>query len=203
MAISLTPQKPFSESCEQNKHAILDILKKELCDSTSVFEIGSGTGQHAAYFSAKLPHLSWQCSDVASAIHGINLWLDEANLSNAETPVALNVLSDPWPTLQYDAIFSANAVHIMPWIAVEAMFTGIGKILEQGGRCCLYGPFNYNGKYTSDSNANFDTWLKNRNNESGIRDFEKIDALAKAAGLSLINDHTMPANNRILVWQKS
>lgn len=198
----VSPQKPFAESCEQNKQVILDVLKQEFADTQSVFEIGSGTGQHAAFFCKHLPHLHWQCSDVESALAGIQLWLTEAGLTNAAQPMQLDVLHDQWPSQQYDAVFSANAVHIMPWEAVEAMFKGIGKIINANGKCCLYGPFNYRGDYTSESNARFDIWLKQRNAESGIRDVEKLNALAADIGLSLINDHTMPANNRILVWQK-
>jgi len=194
--------KPFAESCEQNKHVILDVLKQEFAQQRKVLEIGSGTGQHAVFFANYLPHLYWQCSDRSAELQGINLWLNEAGLANLTPPIALDVLSDQWPIEKYDAVFSANAVHIMSWQAVEALFKGLNNCLEDHAIVCLYGPFNYNGKFTSESNANFDQWLKNRNPLSGIRHFEELDKLATQCGLTLKNDHEMPANNRILCWQK-
>lgn len=196
------PNKPFAESCEQNKQVILDILREEFAHTGHVLEIGSGTGQHAVFFARHLPQLVWQCSDRAEALAGIRTWLDETNLANTPQPLPLDVLADSWPERQFDAVFSANAVHIMGWPAVEAMFNGIGKALKEKGLLCLYGPFNYAGDYSSESNARFDVWLKQRDPQSGIRDFEALDALARQIGLSLRNDHEMPANNRILVWQK-
>lgn len=194
--------KPFAESCEQNKQVILDVLHETFTNSRHVLEIGSGTGQHAVFFSQHLTQLVWQCSDRRENLAGIKSWLDEAGLSNAPTAIELDVLDSHWPTLTVDAIFSANAVHIMGWSAVEAMFTGIDKVLEKNGLVCLYGPFNYHGTYSSESNARFDQWLKARNPQSGIRDFEALDQLANDIGLRLINDYEMPANNRVLVWKK-
>lgn len=195
-------EKPYSESCDQNKDPILDVLRKEFSQVRYVLEIGSGTGQHAVYFGEQLPHLIWQTSDIVIYHAGIRAWLDEAALPNVLPPLALDVEHDPWPTSKVDAIFSANTVHIMGWPQVQCMFAGIGKVLAPGGVFCLYGPFNYNGEYTSPSNARFDAWLKARDPASGVRDFEALDALAGKAGLLLTQDHEMPANNRTLVWRK-
>lgn len=195
--------KPFSESCEQNKQPILEILSKELAHVEQVLEIGSGTGQHAVFFAAELPHLDWQTSDVAEYHPGILAWQADSGLSNVRAPLRLHVTEDRWPETQYDAVFSANTVHIMGWPEVEAMFTGIGSILRPGGRFCLYGPFNYGGRFTSDSNARFDQWLKTRDSRSGVRNFEDLDQLARAAGMRLVQDYAMPANNRLLVWVKN
>ncbi len=195
--------KPFAESCEQNKLPILEILKQEFADASRVLEIGSGTGQHGVFFSEQLPHLIWQTSDMRENHSGIHAWLAEVDRTNLLAPIALDVVSDPWPEQQYDGVFSANTVHIMGWPAVEAMFAGIGGVLEPGGVFCLYGPFNYDGKFTSESNARFDIWLKERDPVSGVRDFEALNALAEQAGMQLRNDHPMPANNRTLAWVKS
>ena len=194
--------KPFSESCEQNKHVILDVLQKELIHQKNLLEIGSGTGQHAIFFAEKLPHLHWQCSDRLPELAGINAWLNDSLLPNLPAPIELDVMSSQWPNKKYDAIFSANAVHIMPWLAVEAMFSGIHQCIADEATVCLYGPFNYDGKFTSESNARFDQWLKQRDPLSGIRDFEALNALAEQGGLTLKNDYEMPANNRILCWSK-
>jgi cyclopropane fatty-acyl-phospholipid synthase-like methyltransferase len=117
-------------------------------------------------------------------------------------PVALDVTDAHWPAGVVDAVFNANTVHIVSEPEVERMFAGIARTLSAGGILCLYGPFNYHKKFTSESNARFDVWLKSRNPESGIRDFEAIDQLAKTHGLRLLQDVAMPSNNRTLVWQR-
>lgn len=195
--------KCFAESCEQNKHPILEILKIELHAARSVLEIGSGTGQHAVFFAEQLPHLTWQPSDVPESHHSITAWIAETGSVNVLAPLELDVARQQWPDQQYDAVFSANTVHIMSWPEVAALFNGIGNAIADGGKFCLYGPFNYAGRYTSDSNARFDQWLKARDSASGIRDFEALDELATDVGLELVNDYEMPANNRTLVWRKN
>lgn len=195
--------KPYSESCEQNKNPIIEVLKQYFHNVDSVLEIGSGTGQHAVYFAEQLPHLTWHCSDQAENLKGIEMWLEDAAANNISGPALLDVDQGEWPVENTAAIFSANTVHIMSWQSVENMFAGIDKILQPGGIFCLYGPFNYNGKFSSESNANFDVWLKQRNPVSGVRDFEALQLLAKQANLSFVKDHEMPANNRILVWKKN
>lgn len=195
--------KPYAESCEQNQQAILDVLLIELAQQQQLLEIGSGTGQHAVYFSRHLPQLQWQTSDLSIHHAGIQAWIDDANLTNVLSPLTLDVLQrQHWQLPLYDTIFSANAVHIMSWDAVEAMYSGIGRVLDSGGKLILYGPFNYNGQYTAESNARFDIWLKQQNPDSAIRDFESLDQLATQQGMSLIQDYAMPANNRILIWQR-
>ncbi|MEJ2344389.1 MAG: DUF938 domain-containing protein [Gammaproteobacteria bacterium] len=192
--------KPYSEACDQNKEPILSVLMQVFDTGGEVLEIGSGTGQHAAYFPRRLPHLVWQPSDVAEYLPGIRCWLDEAALPNVREPVALDVDDDPWPVQRVDGVFSANTAHIMSWPQVERLFAGVGEVLTSGGCFCLYGPFNYHGRYTSDSNARFDTWLKARDPASGIRDLDDLLALAAQTGLQLRDDHPMPVNNRTLVW---
>ncbi len=194
--------KPYAESCDENREPILSVIQPLLKDCANVLEIGSGTGQHAVYFAEKLPHLVWHSSDCIEHHAGINMWLQEAGLENTPAPVELNVSASAWPQQRFDAVFSANTAHIMHWTDVEAMLAGVGTVLSGGGRFLLYGPFNYDNRYTSDSNARFDNWLKSRDPKSGIRNFEDLNKLARHAGLQLIHDYAMPANNRILYWQK-
>lgn len=196
--------KPYSESCDQNRAPIQAVLDEVFADRKHVLEIASGTGQHAVYFGAALPHLTWQTSELAVNHAGIRLWLDEAQLPNVLPPLEIDVTAPTWPvTQQVDAIFNANTVHIVSWPAVQQLFAGIGRVLAPGGVLCMYGPFNYGGQFTSESNARFDVWLKNRDPDSGVRDFEAINQLAEAQGLKLLQDIAMPANNRSLVWQRS
>ncbi|HIE56587.1 MAG TPA: DUF938 domain-containing protein [Chromatiaceae bacterium] len=195
--------KPYAESCDQNRDPILEVLRPLLSACASVLEIGSGTGQHAVYFAEKMPHLNWQPSDREENIPGIHLWRNEARLPNVREPVVLDVATKPWPVLDVQAVFSANTVHIMAWWQVKALFQGVGELLSEGGLFLLYGPFNYHGEYTSDSNRRFDEWLKARDPDSGVRDFEALNELAEQAGMVLEADIAMPANNRILCWKTS
>jgi SAM-dependent methyltransferase len=194
--------KPYAESCEQNRAPILAVLREAFADRRRVLEIASGTGQHAVYFGQALPHLAWQTSELPENHAGIRAWLDEARLANVLPPLALDVNAVDWPVAGVDAVFNANTVHIIAWLAVERMFAGIGRVLEAGGIVCLYGPFNYGGEFTSESNARFDVWLKSRDPNSGVRDFEALDRLAEAQGLRLERDVAMPSNNRTLIWRR-
>ncbi|MGF1642800.1 MAG: DUF938 domain-containing protein [Thiotrichales bacterium] len=194
--------KPYAESCEQNRDPIFAVMQPLFEDRRAVLEIGSGTGQHAIYFAERLPHLIWHTSDREECHPGIALWLQEAALPNTRGPWLLDVAGTPWPELAIDAVFSANTAHIMHWPEVQSCFAGVGAALPPGGRFVLYGPFNYGGRYTSESNARFDDWLRARDPASGIKDVEALDALARAAGMRLQGDFEMPANNRILLWER-
>jgi hypothetical protein len=195
-------EKPYAESCDQNKGPILAVLREVFTEPGTILEIGSGTGQHAVYFAAQLEHLVWQPTDVAAHLPGIAAWLEDAGLPNLRVPLALDVSLDTWPVHQADGVFSANTVHIMSWPEVEHMFRGLGRIMAPGAPLCLYGPFNYGGHYTSQSNERFDQCLKARDARSGIRDFDDLNRLADVEGLELVSDYPMPANNRTLVWRK-
>lgn len=194
--------KPYAESCQQNRDPILAVLRRLFADRRAVLEIASGTGQHAVHFGAALPHLTWHTSELPEHHAGIRAWLDEAGLTNVRPPLALDLNQPDWPVAEVDAVFNANTVHIVAWPLVERMFAGIGRVLAPDGLVCLYGPFNYGGEFTSESNARFDVWLKNRDPASGIRDFEALDRLARAQGLRLLDDIEMPVNNRTLVWRR-
>lgn len=194
--------KQYSEACDENRDPILSVISNEFRSCHRILEIGSGTGQHAVYFARQLSQLDWYTSDISDNHLSINAWITEAGLANVHAPVELDVTGNNWPDNHYDGLFSANTTHIISWPAVEAMFSGIGKVLEPNGVFCLYGPFNYDGQFTSASNAHFDQWLKQRDPESSIRDFEALDTLATANGLAFKSDHEMPVNNRLLVWTK-
>lgn len=194
--------KPFSNSSERNQAEICSALEDLLEDKKHVLEIGSGTGQHAVYFAERLPHIIWQTSDQDENHDGIQQWLDEANLENTRPPVSLDVSQKQWPDIQCDCLYSANVVHIVSWENVVDYFDNGAKLLPENGLFILYGPFNYEGQFTSQSNADFDEWLKSENAQSGIRDFEALDELANRNALFLKHDIVMAANNRILCWEK-
>lgn len=204
-------EKPFSPSCERNRDPILDVLRHHLGGARQVLEIGSGTGQHAVHFAAAMPWLTWHASDDAGNLAGITQWLDEAGLANTPAPIALQAAAEPEPhftpelpaqLLPFDAVFTANTLHIMGWPEVQALFASLPGILAEQALVIVYGPFNQGGDFSSDSNREFEGWLKARDPRSGIRDIEAVDALAAGIGLQRIDDVAMPANNRMLVWRR-
>ena len=170
-----------------------------------VLEIGSGTGQHAVHFARALPHLHWQPSDRAPWLPTLRDRITREGPCNLAAPIELDVSVSPWPAVAADAVFSANTLHIMAWREVEAFFAGVGRVLAATGAgpartLAVYGPFKYRDAFTTPGNAQFDASLKARDPASGIRDFEAVDALARAQGFTLAADHAMPANNQLLVW---
>jgi cyclopropane fatty-acyl-phospholipid synthase-like methyltransferase len=194
--------KPCSDACERNRGPILEVLRDRFADRRRVLEIGSGTGQHAVHFAAALPQVTWQTSDLEPSLPGIRLWLEESGLSNLPPPIALDV-TGPWPEARFDGIFTANTLHIMSWPEVRTLFERLPAVLTGDAALAIYGPFNYDGRFTSDSNATFDAWLKQRSAQSGIRDFAAVDELARTIGFTLVEDRPMPANNRTLVWRRA
>jgi cyclopropane fatty-acyl-phospholipid synthase-like methyltransferase len=193
--------KPFSQACINNRDFILEQLRHLLSEAESVLEVGSGTGQHAVYFSNKLPAITWQTSDLEENHEGINAWVIESGVKNCLAPVTLNVADEQWLTQSFDAIFTANSLHIMSLEHVTHFFQKAHHVLNPAGLLIAYGPFKYNGNYTSDSNERFDQFLQASSPEKGIRNIEEINKLAIDNNLKLFADLTMPANNRLLVWQ--
>ncbi|MGH8274419.1 MAG: DUF938 domain-containing protein [Gammaproteobacteria bacterium] len=194
--------KPYSVACTRNSEPILAVLAEYFARRSRVLEIGSGTGQHAVHFARAMPHLIWQASDRAGNLPGIRQWLKEAGLANTPAPLAFDVNDDIWPVGGYDALFSANTLHIMGWPEVERLFGGIGTLLADDASVVVYGPFNYAGQFTSASNAAFDTSLRAAAPHMGIRDFETVNELAENIDLNLVADIAMPANNRCLIWRR-
>ncbi|MFN3164687.1 MAG: DUF938 domain-containing protein [Pseudohongiellaceae bacterium] len=194
---------PFSQACENNKLPILEVLKRHLetgLNRHTLLEIASGTGQHAAFFAAALPFLTWQATETSDNLEILRPRIADAELPNLPTPQALDV-NGQWPMGIVDAVFSANSLHIISTRSVENFFMGVGLQLRAGGLLFVYGPFKYDEQFTSESNDRFDDWLKERDPASGIRDFEWVNDLATKAGLDLLEDNPMPANNQLLVWK--
>jgi hypothetical protein len=191
-----------SQATERNREPILGVLRRELPAHGELPEVGSGGGEHASYFAAHLPQLGWQPSEVAALVPQLAARRGDPPPANLRPPLALDVRDLPWPVSPVDAVFSANTLHIMSWEAVEDFFRGVGGVLAGGGVLCVYGPFNYGGRFTSDSNEKFDAFLRARDPHSGIRDFEALERLAAAQQLTCTADHAMPANNRTLVWRR-
>lgn len=191
--------KPFSQACENNKQPILDVLNRVLVASKNVLEIGSGTGQHAAYFAPNLTHLDWQTSDMPHNHEGIKTWLEDVSSRNLHLPLSFTIGIDQWPLDHFDAVYTANTTHIMQPSDARLMMRLVADNLPDGGLFCQYGPFNIQGQYTSDSNAAFDQHLREQGC-GGIRDIDELILWAKP--LRLLEKIAMPANNFMLIWQK-
>ena len=189
---------PYSQACENNKAPILAVLQQAFANCSRVLEIGSGTGQHAVHFATHLPQLVWQASDQALYLAALAKRLHLAALANLPQPLALDIQCDTAPGILYDAVFTANTLHIMPWPVVELLFSRLNEFVSPRATLCIYGPFNYNGGFTSLSNQAFDASLKSRDPAMGIRDIEAVIALASDTGFHLTQDYAMPANNRLL-----
>jgi hypothetical protein len=192
--------KPFSQACENNKQPILEVLKRVLADKTNLLEIGSGTGQHAAYFAPRLRHLEWHTSDMPDKHLGISAWLEEVKINNLHHPLSFTIgASSAWPLNNTDAVYTANTTHIMQPSESQLMMQLVANNLPIGGIFCQYGPYNFQGQYSSESNQSFDQHLSEQGC-GGIRDIDELALWAKP--LVIIETIPMPANNFILVWQK-
>ncbi|MFC3195516.1 DUF938 domain-containing protein [Marinicella sediminis] len=197
-------EKPFAPACERNQQVIAEVLAMVVEDrALTVMEMGSGTGQHAVYFAEKMPHLTWCPTDLANNHKGIRQWLADAALPNIAQPVRYEVGKDDWPELDADLVFTANTLHIMSVDLVQHWIRDLGQHLKTGALVMIYGPFKYQGRYTAESNATFDQWLKAEDHRRGIRDFEQLDEWMIQQGLKLVVDISMPANNQILLYERT
>ncbi|UZJ45460.1 class I SAM-dependent methyltransferase [Marinimicrobium sp. C6131] len=194
--------KPFSQACENNKQPILSVLAPRFATFRHVLEIGTGTGQHAVYFAAAMPHLTWQTSDLPEHHEGIRTWLADYFGSNLQPPLTLDVTQPVWPLEQTDAVFTSNTFHIMSWEAVLSLLDGCARILSPGGLLVVYGPFNEQGEFTSESNAAFDRQLRSQVAHRGIRNRQTVAEEAELRGLHLSETLELPANNRCLVFTR-
>lgn len=192
-------ERAYSIACDRNRGPIFSILKKILPDTGRVLEVGSGSGQHISYFSSKLPNLDWLPSDLPQCLPDIRGWCEDSN-ENCLPPVALDLLSDDIEFPNVSAVICINVVHIVSWVGVQNLFSAVSKCLNSGGVFYLYGPYRYSDKDLEPTNEEFDSWLKMRDAESGIRDFNAINELALSCNLRLDGDFEMPANNRSLCF---
>jgi len=194
---------PFCDASERNRRPILQVLRTVFPAQGRVLEIGAGSGQHAEYFSAELPGLTWLPSERQTALAGLQERVRQAGRDNLLAPIALDVLHDDFPPGDFQAMFSANTAHIMSWKAVQAMFRGVGARLRGGGVFALYGPFNVDGRFTASSNESFDQVLRQRDPAMGLRDMAALESLAGRHQLCLECARPMPANNFTLVFRST
>lgn len=193
----------YFSAADRNKEPIRQALASLLPEQGNVLEIGSGTGTHAVYFARHFQHLHWYTSDLRENHSAIRANLEKAPLDNLAGPLLLDVAQDQWPSVQVQAVYASNTCHIMAWEEVLAMFRGVSSMLPPGGRFLIYGPFNLDGKFTSESNRVFDADLRNRAAHMGVRDLGALEVMAAPLGLTLARRMNMPANNMLLCWNRS
>jgi len=199
--------KKFAPACERNKGPILDVLSRVFTRPGAVLEVGSGTGQHAAWLAASLPHLEWQPTDLPENLASIEAYRREAGAANLLAPQVLDLSAAAdlpgEASWRADYVVCINTLHIVGWPLVERLFEIAGAALGSGGVLYCYGPYRYAGRPLEPSNERFDAALRQRDPQSGIRLFEEVDELAARQGLVHEGDEAMPANNRSLWWRKS
>ena len=191
-----------SPACERNKRPIAAVLRSCLPETARVLEIGSGTAQHAVYFAECFPALRWQCSDRAENLCGINARISQQGQGRLEPAIALDVMTEDWPSGPFDAVFTANTLHIMPWSYTGVLLRQAAAVLKRGACLLLYGPFHDGGVHTAPSNLAFDLSLKATDSQMGVRDALEIKRLAFESGLLAEADLALPANNRMLIFRK-
>ncbi|TLU65275.1 DUF938 domain-containing protein [Thalassotalea litorea] len=193
----------FSPSCERNKQVILEQIAARLKQHSTVFEVGSLSGQHALHFTQHRPDIRWQCSDIKPHLAPLANNIRDFGGDNLLAPVHLDLIdAKTWQQTQMDCLYTANTLHIVAPALVERFFTLAQSIVKSGGTLMIYGPFKYQGQYTSSSNAEFQQWLLDRDPQSGIRDIEWIESLAANSNFSLHEDIAMPANNQLLIFYR-
>jgi hypothetical protein len=187
----------------RNRQPIAEVLEDWLPESGLVLEIASGTGEHAAYFAERFPHLDWQPSDVhPDALGSIRGWCEAAGLGNLRQPIALDAASDQWPIERADAVLSINMVHISAWSSALGLIAGAAHALPDGGPLILYGPWLKADIATAPSNLEFDRDLRNRDPQWGLRQVEDFAAAAAQRALELVETRQMPANNLMLLLRR-
>ncbi len=200
---------PFSPACLRNQEPILTLLRCWLAPGGRVLEVGSGSGQHAIHMARHLPGVRWQPSERQEALAGlaarISLEGGEGLAPGAQVapPLVLDVTQPHWPAGPFEAVFTANTLHIMPAAAVPHLLAGGARVLAADGLLLIYGPFRYGERHTAASNEAFDVHLRQLDPAMGVRDAEAIQREAAGLGLHLQADAAMPANNRLLVFRKN
>ena len=199
---------PFSPACLRNQEPILTLLRRWLAPGGRVLEVGSGSGQHAIHMARHLPGVRWQPSERQEALGGLAARISLEGVgglapgAQVAAPLVLDVTQPRWPAGPFEAVFTANTLHIMPAAAVPHLLAGSARVLAADGLLLIYGPFRYGDRHTAASNEAFDTHLRQLDPAMGVRDAEAIQREAADQGLHLQADATMPANNRLLVFQK-
>lgn len=202
----MSTARRFSPAAERNRDPLLAVLRTALPPTGTLLEVAAGSGQHAVYFAAALPGLTWIASDPSpEARASIADYAAEAGLPNLQGPVALDVCAADWPPelARLDAALCCNMVHIAPWEATLGLFAGLGARIRPGGVVVLYGPFQRDGGHTAPSNAAFDADLKSRDPRWGVRALEDVTAVAKTAGFERSRVEAMPANNLTVVFVRA
>lgn len=197
------PTKQDSPSSVRNAPYLVEVLGRVLPPYGTVLEIASGSGYHATTFAEAFPHLTWQPSDAdETARSSIAAYGEEAQLTNLKLALDLDVMRQPWPTVQAEAMVCINMIHISPWEATGALFAGASAILATGAPLVTYGPYIQAGEVLAESNVTFDQLLKARNPDWGLRAVDDIATVAADAGFNLAEIIPMPANNLSLIWRR-
>ena len=202
---AVPPGARTSPATARNRQPILEVLEPRLTGGARVLEVASGAGEHAMFLAAALPGVIWQPTDRDwEAIASISAWRAAAGPANLAAPVRLDAADQgTWPKAPFDAVVCINMVHISPWAATRGLMEGAGRVLRRGGKLFLYGPYLEAQVETAASNLAFDESLKSRDPDWGLRHVADVRAEAATRGLRFAERAPMPANNLILVFERT
>lgn len=197
----MLPQKPYAISCDRNSEPILNVFKEVLKGKKSLLEVAAGTGQHAIFMAPHFLEMTWTLADRKENHEGISMWLGDFPRTNIRGPYEYEIGKTPLPKGDFDCVYAANLIHMISWDLACKFFDDLAS-LPKDTTYLFYGAFNYNGTFSSSSNEKFDQWLKDKNPEAGLRDFEAICEELLKRSIELVEDRQMPANNRMLIFSK-
>lgn len=187
----------FSPSAGRNKHLIAAWLAEHLSNKARILEVGSGTGEHGAALGTVCPDVIWQYSDPdANSRASQSAWKQD----NWPEPLALDLTVPDWaaPLGSFDAIYSANMIHIAPIEAAVGLARGAAQLTDT---VFLYGPFLF-GERSAASNIDFDASLKRRDMRWGVREFADVKHIFENEGFKQSERFDMPRNNHIVRLSK-
>lgn len=197
------PARRSAPAALRNRDPIVEVLSEWLPESGLVLEVASGTGEHVVYFGERFPNLEWQPSDVhQDSLESIRAWREAAQLPNLREAIAIDAAAPDWPIEVAEALLNINMVHISPWTAAMGLLDGARRVLGPGAPLILYGPWLSDGIETAPSNLEFDSSLKSRDPEWGLRRVEDFAAAAASRGFGFVEQRSMPANNLMLLFRK-
>jgi len=170
-----------------------------------VLEVGSGSGQHVERFSREFPQITFQPTEHdVDNLPSIDGWCEDCK--NVSTALQLDVTRIEWfkdDAQKFDALLCFNVIHITPWEVTSSIFKGAQNHMNDDCQLMFYGPFKIDGKNTSESNNEFEKWLKEKDASYGIRDIADVELTAHENGFKLVKAHPMPANNFILEFARA
>jgi hypothetical protein len=210
-ALDPHPLSPYvSWAGHRNREPILEVFKEKFPKTEgNVLELASGSGMHINYFAPHFPHLKFQPTDLnEDALKNIMRVTWENDVKNVLNPFKLDLTQEStWTTPDeqlYDVMFVINIFQVAPISVADGMMKCAANLLHKDGFLFIYGPFKDHGRYTTDSNQEFDQVVRSAKVEEwGLKDIADLEAAAHHHALKLSEKIDMPANNFGLIFSRA